>query len=60
MRLFAPDDLLEKRDLTSLRPDLLELLGDLLPDDRPVRGDGPTWEPDTEELERLRSLGYVQ
>ena len=60
MRLFTPDDRLEKHDLSTLRPDLLELLDKLLPGDGSLRRSGPTWEPDDGELEQLRSLGYVQ
>jgi len=59
-RLFAADDPLEQEDLSGSRPDLLEKLGRLLPESPALRNGRNSRVPDPEELEQLRSLGYVR
>jgi len=59
--LFASDDLKETSDLSRKNPALLRKMeAALAASDPGIRREGESREPDQEELERLRSLGYVQ
>jgi hypothetical protein len=56
---YAPDDVLERTPLDgAAAPETLRRALDALPP--PRTRDEPRWEPDPEQLEQLRSLGYVR
>jgi len=59
--LFAPEDPLERHDLDGLRPELESSLESILRALPPTRTDSQeVWQPSPEQLEQLRSLGYVR
>jgi arylsulfatase A-like enzyme len=60
IRLFGPDDPMENTELQQDPDGLGEILGALLPAESGDHDDPTIWTPDPEEMERLRSLGYVQ
>jgi len=59
--VYGPDDPLETHDLSESDPDRLRRLMELLPvASRLHDGADVPWSPSDEELQRLRSLGYIQ
>ncbi len=57
---FAPEDPSETRPLAIVSPAATEMLRRLEALPPPRRRGAPEWEPDREQLEELRSLGYVR
>lgn len=59
--VYGPDDPLELHDLRDSDPLRLRRLMEQLPVEGQLHGDADkTWSPSDDELQRLRSLGYIQ
>ena len=58
--LYGPEDPMETRALPADTTGLVRKLGAVLPQGEENHDGDTVWTPDAEEIERLRSLGYIQ